>query len=349
MERRVKFLKGQQKLFIQKIADKCGSIKILAKELDLPYSTLKKYSCGSLLIPEGVFIKAIKLFDLNPEKFEITYLNSNWGQIKAGKKGMKVLQMRYPSKMVEWRKRGISKFSFTNVKPINEPNVNEKLAEFFGVYLGDGTLTRYFIRISGDSRYDLSYFEYLDLLVFELFGIHGKISRNKKTNNLYFTIYSKKLCDFFNKRLGVKYGDKINNNTLISDLFLNDPPLALACLRGLVDTDGCVSLRGDSFSISFFSGNPVLIKQIKTTFWKYGFFTYVSKGGDEIGTNSKEKVRLYFEKVGSSNLRHIVRFYQRFFYNEDVYQNDVAKHYQKSLYRSIKLPFRLAKASSSIG
>lgn len=349
MKRRVKFIKGQQKLFIQKIANRFGSIKLLAKELDVPYSTLKKYSCESLLIPEVVFTRMAQLSNLNPEKFNITYLDSNWGQIKAGKIGMRALQKKYPDKMAEWRRRGISKFSFTNVKAINEPDVNENLAEFFGVYLGDGTLTKYFIRISGDSRYDLSYFGYLDLLVFELFGIHGKISRNKKTNNLYLTIYSKKLCDFFKKKLGVKYGDKLANNTLIPDLFLNDSSLALACLRGLVDTDGCVSLRGDSFSISFFSGNPDLIKQIEKTFWKYGFFTYISKSKDEIGTNSKERVRLYFEKIGSSNLRHIVRFCQRFFYNKNVYQNEVTKYYQKGLYRDIKFPFKLITASSSIG
>ena len=74
---------------------------------------------------------------------------------------------------------------------------------------------------------------------------------------------------------------------------------------------------------------------------KYYLFTYISKHEDEIGTNSKEKIVSYFKKVGSSNLRHIVRFYQKIMFNEAVYQNQVLDYYQKDLYRDINLPFKI--------
>lgn len=341
MERRLKFAKGQQEIFVKNAVKNCNSMKMLAEKINIPVSTLKKYAYGSLLMPEVVFLQIIKFSTLSKKDVKFTYLNSNWGKSKGGKKGMKTLKNRYPDKIKKWREKGISKIKFTNLKEIKEPIINESLAELFGAYLGDGTLTKYFIRISGDSRYDVSYFNYLNNLVYKIFGIEGKISKNKLTNNLYFTIFSKKICDFFNKSLSVNYGDKLRNNTLIPELFLNNKSLASACLRGLIDTDGCVSLRGQSFSVSFYSKNPNLIKQIKSISNLYDIFTYISKNEDEIGTNSNEKILAFFRNIGSSNLRHIVRFYQKFIYKESVYQNQVLEYYQKGLYRDMNLPFKL--------
>jgi len=41
--------------------------------------------------------------------------------------------------------------------------------------LGDGTLTKYFLRISGDSRFDVPYFTYLQEMTKELFGLSSSI------------------------------------------------------------------------------------------------------------------------------------------------------------------------------
>ena len=67
-----------------------------------------------------------------------------------------------------------------NVKKIKIPELDERLAEFIGVYLGDGTLTKYFIRISGDYRYDIPYFNYLKDLIYKLFGVNATITKDKK-------------------------------------------------------------------------------------------------------------------------------------------------------------------------
>jgi hypothetical protein len=341
MERRVKFSKGEQKLFIQKAAKNFGSIKNLSEKINIPYSTLKKYTYELLLMPENLYLKVISVSNLNKKEINVQYLPPNWGKSNAGKNGMKALELKYPKKIDEWRGKGVRRFVISNLKEIKKINIDEKMAEFFGVYLGDGTLTKYFIRIAGDSRYDLPYFNYLNILVGDIFGLVGSITKNKVTNNLYFTLYSKKVCDFFNKELGIKYGDKLRNNTLIPFIFLKNEILYLACLRGLVDTDGCISMRGDSFSVSFYSKNPNLINQIRQMEENQRIFSYISKNIDEIGTNSKDKVINYFKKVGSSNLRHIVRFYEKFIFNNSVYQNEVTNHYQKDLYRDINLPFKL--------
>ena len=78
--------------------------------------------------------------------------------------------------------------------------------------MGDGTLTKYFISISGDSRYDLQYFNYISDLIKELFGLSAKIRVDKRGNTLILTVHSVKLCSLLNE-YGFKYGDKIRNNS----------------------------------------------------------------------------------------------------------------------------------------
>ena len=121
--------------------------------------------------------------------------------------------------------------------------VNEELAELVGAYLGDGTLTKYFIRISGDKRYDVSYIRYLAGLVENVFEFKPAIRFENNTNIIYLEIRSKMICDFFHKKLKILYGDKIRNKTRIPEQILGDKNLLKACIRGLVDTDGSICRR----------------------------------------------------------------------------------------------------------
>ena len=334
---------GQQRKLVLAASRKFGSIKNLSARLSLPYSTLKQYGQEKLSLPENIFVKLLELSGIRQSSLNVNYLNKFWGASVAGKKGIRALREKYPEKFREWRRNGYKKFSLTNLKPIRIPKLNEKLAELIGAYIGDGTLTKYFIRITGDYRYDLPYFSYLNMLVLKLFKINTRVYKSKLYNTCNFAIFSKNICSFLNKEFGLKFGDKLRNNTLIPNRILQDRKLALACLRGLIDTDGCVSRRGrnaEELSISFFSANPNLINQVKKISDREGFFSYVSKNKTEIGTNSRGKALLYFKKVGSSNLRHIVRF-NEFLAGNKVYQKDVANYYQKGLYRDINLPFKL--------
>ncbi len=335
--------KGKQRFLIIETSKQFGSVKKLAIELKIPYSTLKKYCQEEFLLPENLFVKLFFLSGFDKNFSNITYLPKYWGASLGGKKGIKTLQKRYAGKLSMWRKKGLKKFQYTNLKSIKIPELDETLAEFIGAYIGDGTLTKYFIRISGDYRYDLPYFDYLNVLVSKIFGVNSCVYKSKIYNTCNFTILSKNICSFLSKEFGLKFGDKLRNNTLIPNKILRNRKLAFACLRGLVDTDGCVSRRGrngEELSISFFSANPKLVNQVKKLSDGEGFFSYVSKNKTEIGTNSKKKALLYFKKIGSSNLRHIVRF-NEFLVGNKVYQKDVGTYYQKDLYRDINLPFKL--------
>ena len=343
-ERRINLGKNEQNKLILKASKEIGSIKELSFKINVSHSTLKKYSQELFFLPENVFNKIIEITKTKEKELKIKYLPSNWGTIKGGKKGMKTLQNKYCKELIKWRKKGSKNANIAglNAKKIKIPELNEKLAEFIGAYLGDGTLTKYFVRISGDYRYDVPYFNYLKNLIYELFGIKATVTKDKKHNTMYLTIFSSKMCYFLKKEYGIKYGHKIRNKTIIPKQIIEDESLSLACIRGLIDTDGSISRRGrkgSQFCIQFTSHNKYLLKQIKKIMQKENIFTFGDCTG--AGTNKRENIIKFFKIVGSSNLRHIIRFHLRFYENKTIYQREVRNYYQKDFYKNLSLPFKI--------
>ncbi len=86
---RIKFRKGQQRKFLQKVLEKVDSpsLRELSRRIDVNYSSLKNYYVEARFLSESLFNDLCYLakFDLNLIKFE--KLGMNWGQIKGGKKG----------------------------------------------------------------------------------------------------------------------------------------------------------------------------------------------------------------------------------------------------------------------
>ena len=342
MERRVRLNKGLQRKIILSISQKAGSIRKLAIGMGTPYSTFKNYVTEDRLLPENLFSNLLKLYEGPKKGLKISYLNSNWGRSIGGKRGIKSLENKYHDKIKKWRKLAIKKaLSKSNLKKIKIPEVNEKLAEFIGIYLGDGTMTPYQLRIVGDSRYDKLYFNYISNLIFHLFGLKTSIIMHKNTNTSLLVVYSKNLCDFLNKKFRLKPGDKIRNENIIPKGVLNNKNLSIACLRGLVDTDGSVSRRGregSQFCIQFTSHNKKLLEQVKVIGNNLKFFTFNSETGS--GTNKWKNIINYFKIVGSSNPKHIIRFLLRKD-GKSIYRDELSHYFEEEKYKTLNLPFIL--------
>lgn len=341
---RVKFNNDEQKEFFYDVKNRLGcSFLELSRKNKMPIQTLKNYISGRCLMPISLFERLCSYSNIDKLSLNIIYLPNNWACAESGRKGMKSMKEKYMDQLPVWRSMAALKIAGKNVKNIKCPELNEKLSEFIGIYLGDGTITRYLVRISGDARYDRNYFKYISSLVRELFGLTSNISKGKgKSNTLLLTIYSKNLCSFLNQNYGISFGDKIKNQTCIPSNIMNNKKLALACLRGLVDTDGCISRRGrngSQFCVQFFNGNKKLLEQVRELGFRYGFFSYFT--GCETGTNKWDNVQQYFREVGSSNMKHIVRFNVKLTEGNVIYLREVINYYKKPLYKNIKLPFLL--------
>lgn len=335
---RIKFKDNYQKIFISKVCERLNfSLKQLSSHININYYTLKGYFQEKHLMPRDLvrqlsYLGEIKEKDLPIDKI----LPHNWGASKGGKKGMEVLSTKYKGELIIWRKRGAKAgakaIAGINKKEIKKPIINEKLAEFIGAYLGDGTLTNYFVRISGDPKYDLHYFEYLRDLIEEIFGIKSKISITKR-NLLMLTISSIEMCNFLHKDLGLPYGNKIKNNSKIPSQFLINSPLIYSCLRGLIDTDGFVGKSNTRLKVVLTSHNKSLLEQIYSL--SHNLFNKSYKTNLEI--SSKSKVMTYLEEIGSSNLRHIIRINEYIKNNHLLYKEEVSAYYEK--YAEVKLPY----------
>ena len=338
---RVKFKKGKQKQFLESVQRKlnCPSLRSLKQkyEISVSYSALKKYSNEQLLMSLGFVNELCKVSGLNINDYEIDEIRkSNWGRVKGGKIGIKILMKKYASELSEWRKRGSK---VTRLNQIKIPKTNEQLSELIGVILGDGTVTKYFIRISGDSRYDVKYFEYLSFLTQNLFGLRGTIFEDKRKQKhlLYFQISSKKLCSLLHTKYNIPIGNKLKHRIIINSEIKKDKKNAIALIRGLVDTDGSVSRRGKQFCVQFTSNHKDLIDIVFKTTDSLGLFTYKQK--KETGTNSKQKIKDYFKIIGSSNPRHIIRF-REYLKGNKIYVREVGKLSQSTDYKELTLPYR---------
>jgi hypothetical protein len=343
-KKRVVFPDGECKRFFEKVIDKllAGNLRgLLQFGFNVKYSALKKYYYGYLLLPHDLFLDLCYISGLHSYKKQVKVVDGNWGQVKGGINGMESMSKKYPKEVVAWRKKGADKIAGANVKKIIYPKLSEDLAEFIGIHLGDGTMTKYFIRISGDYRCDIPYFKYISNLIFKLFGIRPQIFKDPRPINTgYVLLRSKAVCSFLNEKYGIPFGDKIKSRAHIPHKILEDERLSFACLRGLVDTDGSVSRRGvggRQFCIHFTSHNPGLLSQVRQITEGRALFTHFYEKSS--GTNCWSSILKYFKMVGSSNMRHIVRFHQRTLGNT-LYQKEVVNYYGQNLYKQLDLPFK---------
>jgi len=86
---RIKFRKGQQRKFLQKILHEinCPSLReLINRGIAIPYSTLKNYSSEKRNLPKELFNDLCTLAKINPTNQNIKYLDKNFGQILGGQK-----------------------------------------------------------------------------------------------------------------------------------------------------------------------------------------------------------------------------------------------------------------------
>lgn len=287
---RLTFKEGKQRemIYNEKQTYKL-SFPQLAKKLDIKEGKLRAFYYDNLSIPEDIFNK----FSLKEKyrKFIIEIRKDNWGRIKGGK---------------------LSKGS---TKIVTTPEESEKLAEFIGIMLGDGNLTKikgykigvYSIRIVGDSRFDRYYLiNFVKPLIEELFEIKVNLYKIKKENGLNVNAYGLNLVNFLEEK-GLKAGDKIRSQVTIPNWIKNNNLYLRACLRGLYDTDGSVYklTNQNSHQISFRNYNYTLITDVRESLLSLGIKCSKISKGNEITITKKSELQKFLKEVGFDNLKHL--------------------------------------------
>jgi hypothetical protein len=87
---RVLFKSGEQRNFLDNAIKNlnCLSLRgLLQFGLIINYNCLKNYYCERRLISQELFLDLCHLMKKDPKKFNVTFLDDNWGKIKGGKIG----------------------------------------------------------------------------------------------------------------------------------------------------------------------------------------------------------------------------------------------------------------------
>ena len=90
--KRVKFKKGEQRKFMQKVLNEinCPSLRVFLQfGLGIPYSTLKNYFIEERLLPKDLFENMCYLSKINLNDLDFKFIEGNFGQVLGGKKSRK--------------------------------------------------------------------------------------------------------------------------------------------------------------------------------------------------------------------------------------------------------------------
>ncbi|MBW3001666.1 hypothetical protein KY338_00730 [Candidatus Woesearchaeota archaeon] len=198
-----------------------------------------------------------------------------------------------------------------------EPSL--ELAEIMGIHFGDGSMHkeyRYTYRLSYTSNIsEKQYSEHINKLFKKVFNVYfrSKIDTNK--NCVVLRFISKALCEFFNKVLKIPYGSK--NNLVIPKDILYKKEYLIAFVRGLFDTDGCITLQRQGkyeyVLIKICTKHKNLAKELVEILESLGIPSFIctkfwrqNKGFDVVIRN-KNAIK-FFEVVGSSNYKNIKKW-----------------------------------------
>lgn len=248
--------KGVQGVFLNLILKKSHkSITEFAKSLNISVRSLRTWRLEKTRIPFEVAKELEKQYSIPlPEIAEIISLNDHLRNIAAtggvnNSKNNSSIGGDPMNRKVAWRKWWTSKGQYKKHPIINirkqifKPNKSEQLAEFFGIMLGDGGISKYQIKITLNRLTDEKYIFYVSTLIQKLFKINPSVliypddPIRKSIANIQ--VSSRELVEYLTKN-GLVIGHKLKQKVTVPGWILSNEKFCIACARGLVDTDGCI-------------------------------------------------------------------------------------------------------------
>lgn len=317
---RLKFPKDEQRVFVEKVFQKSHlDAKSLSKIVGLSPRTIRDWRRERFCISKFAVDVFCRQFKIN-HPYNIQELTNNWQKerLMASTRGGYASFRLYgnPATPEGCKKGGSKTLRILREKGIIAPCKNfvlpshktSELTEFVGIMLGDGSLSKYQAFITLNTQADKSYIKYVTKLGSKLFKDKPTVTNKNDCNATDVRFSGIKLVEYLVK-LGLKIGDKVKNQVGVPDWILNSRLYSISCLRGLMDTDGCIAKSTHKWkSKSYVYYNPCfanrsrpLLKFVENTLIDIGL--HPSVAGERIWLYNKMDVQKYFELVGSSNYR----------------------------------------------
>ncbi|KKP47195.1 MAG: hypothetical protein UR39_C0005G0008 [Candidatus Woesebacteria bacterium GW2011_GWA1_33_30] len=317
---RIKFPKGEQRKFLESALQKSNldSIKF-SRLVNVSPRTIRDWKREKYNITENAVKILCNKHDIilpnNLEQLKINWQNLRSETCRIGAKARYKIYGNFSTPegrrkgghnaLQILRKRGLAAWCS---KPYLYPKKSIRLAEFVGIMLGDGGITKEQATVTLNTVADKKYIKYVANLGKTLFGQKPKIAPRKdcKATNLRYSGIN--LINYLLK-IGLKKGDKVKQQVSVPMWIMGSIEYKIACLRGLMDTDGCISRCTHKYkSKSYTYLNPCFANRSKPLL---NFVTktldelnlHPSVAGERIWLYNKASVIDYFNIVGSSNFR----------------------------------------------
>ncbi|MFQ5722382.1 MAG: hypothetical protein ACE5GI_07800, partial [Candidatus Aminicenantales bacterium] len=209
--------------------------------------------------------------------------------------------------------------------------MNEDLAEDIGIQIGDGCLhlgkKDFAILCSGNYSEDFLYFHnFLIPLKKRLFkNVVLNLRKHKNQNTYELKIGSKAIFTFYRKVIGLPAGYK--NGIKIPELLFDKESWIKACIRGIFDTDFCLTFKRKRKPYHRYPviltclKSKVLVKQLEMILKQlglkphveYDFPAFDKRFGKNytknfLYLNGKKNLEKWWTIIGSNNPRLITRF-----------------------------------------
>jgi len=215
-----------------------------------------------------------------------------------------------------WEEEGkYQKNSITSPRSVSLPKQNILLAEFCGIVLGDGGITNYQVTITLNLKDDAEYAMFVISLCEKLFGFSPGIYIRKEDNTQTILLSRVEVVRFLTKHIGLIKGNKVKHQISIPDWIMSKKSYQVACLRGLVDTDGSIFTHRYIVNekqyaykkLSFASASEPLKSDVYKILKVLGMKPRLA-GKFDVRLDSKADMSTYFNLVSSSNPKHLKRY-----------------------------------------
>ena len=216
---------------------------------------------------------------------------------------------------------------------ISKPDFSEKLAEFVGIMLGDGSISKtgYTIQITLNKSYEQYFLRYVSKLIFDLFDVKPKIIEIKNKDVIALRVNSLEMFEYL-KKLNLSIGQEEK----CIPKWICENNLKKSCVRGMFDSDGSIFLSSRWCVLNFKNSSKYIFSDFKETLNKLGIPTIIS--GNSINATSLWKIKKFFNEIGSSNLKHIIKFVE-YVKNKRTIRTNQSILPLFSKYKNTELPF----------
>ena len=325
--KRIKFLnRSSQKEFFGLIESQpLGNKKNIARISGVGVRQISDWKNVKGTISLSAFEKLLLTYKI-PRPKSIRIIEQYSHTKSAGKKGYEVMLKKYGGipkneqlRRQNWEKwwKTVGKKQNLEIlkrKVIRIPFNSADLAEYCGILIGDGGLTKWQVIVTLNSETDKEYLLFIVDLTKKLFNVKPKINRIRSSKAINICVSRRELVDFLNSK-GILIGNKLKQNLSIPKWIMESPEYLSRCIRGMVDTDGSVviethnikSVKYVYYRLNFTSASPLLIKQTFESLKKFGFTPKIRRGGRSIQLEKSSEICEYFKRIGTSNPKHLER------------------------------------------